>query len=552
MKQTLSNISAIINSNEKRRFTILILLDVVSSVLDIASLALLLWVIRFYAGTGGDSIELIPGFVTERRSLLLISLVVCFFILKNWMAYAVSRSSYKFAGSIANRLSEEQMKKYQAGGFLNFINIDSSLHLRDICYRPFDFSLYVLSGFQQLVTQACLVILAIIALLIYDARIVLLLAAVLLPPAILLFLLIRKRGMRMSRNVKQFNDLSFRYARESLQGFVESNIYNKADFFRERFLHARKSFSQSLFDSIAIQGLPSRIIEVFAVAGLFIVIAFSYRSSATGEAAFIGIGAFMAAAYKIIPGIVKIINLASQLRANQFDSGNLSQAAITSNEVELNDERIQSIEFRKVSFRHENASVVNDISFQLNPGDFLGIRGASGKGKTTLMNLMLGFLTPSSGIILINEIAKSPAEISNYWPQMAYMQQDNFFLHDSLSRNICFETDVKDHTKLGRAIRIAGLGDMIKELPGLHKEILEDAKNLSGGQRQRVALARALYKEASLILLDEPLNELDEESTMGLLHSFQQLAAEGKMIVMISHDAKSLSYCNKNISLDES
>ena len=81
--------------------------------------------------------------------------------------------------------------------------------------------------------------------------------------------------------------------------------------------------------------------------------------------------------------------------------------------------------------------------------------------------------------------------------------------------------------------------------------ISENGKNISGGQQQRIALARALYKQAEVFLLDEPFNELDEASETILLQHFQALARAGKIVIMITHDRKSLSYCNQIISLDE-
>ena len=94
--------------------------------------------------------------------------------------------------------------------------------------------------------------------------------------------------------------------------------------------------------------------------------------------------------------------------------------------------------------------------------------------------------------------------------------------------------------------------EMVNQFPeGLNKIITENGKNISGGQQQRVAIARALYKNADLILLDEPFNELDEASETVLLEHFRALAKQGKMVIMITHDKESLGYCNKTISLDE-
>jgi ABC-type bacteriocin/lantibiotic exporter with double-glycine peptidase domain len=101
-------------------------------------------------------------------------------------------------------------------------------------------------------------------------------------------------------------------------------------------------------------------------------------------------------------------------------------------------------------------------------------------------------------------------------------------------------------------VEISGLNDLIDNTSeGLNKMIAENGKNISGGQQQRINIARALYKDAELILLDEPFNELDEASALSLVKYFNQLASSGKIVIMITHDSKNLSYCNKIISLDE-
>ena len=81
--------------------------------------------------------------------------------------------------------------------------------------------------------------------------------------------------------------------------------------------------------------------------------------------------------------------------------------------------------------------------------------------------------------------------------------------------------------------------------------ITENGKNISGGQQQRIAIARALYKDADLVLLDEPFNELDEASVVSILGHFREMADAGKIVILVTHDKLSLSYCNKIISLGE-
>lgn len=135
---------------------------------------------------------------------------------------------------------------------------------------------------------------------------------------------------------------------------------------------------------------------------------------------------------------------------------------------------------------------------------------------------------------------------------MAYVRQQGFFIHDTVLRNITLEEEQYDRENLEYALQISGLKNVLAGFPErIEKVITENGKNISGGQQQRIAIARALYKNTPFILLDEPFNELDEEATQTLLQHFKELAAAGRSVLMITHDKKSLVYCNKIISLDE-
>ena len=125
-------------------------------------------------------------------------------------------------------------------------------------------------------------------------------------------------------------------------------------------------------------------------------------------------------------------------------------------------------------------------------------------------------------------------------------------IYDSIINNITLAENFYDTQRLESAINAAGLRELIDKYPErINKIITEDGKNISGGQRQRIAIARALYKDADLIILDEPFNELDRNSENLFLQHFTELSKQGKIILLITHNKESLSFCNKIISLDE-
>ena len=125
-------------------------------------------------------------------------------------------------------------------------------------------------------------------------------------------------------------------------------------------------------------------------------------------------------------------------------------------------------------------------------------------------------------------------------------------MNDSILNNITLDEGGSDIEKLHMVIKATGLEEALGGYPeGLHKLISENGKNISGGQRQRIVIARALYKDADLIILDEPFNELDRQSENIFLHYFASLAKQGKIILLITHNKESLSFCDKIITLDE-
>ena len=162
----------------------------------------------------------------------------------------------------------------------------------------------------------------------------------------------------------------------------------------------------------------------------------------------------------------------------------------------------------------------------------------------------MGFLTPGQGQILVNNITAGKEDIQNCWPFISYVKQQSFFIHDTILRNITLEEHNHNEPKLKFALEASGINKLITESPeGLEKMITENGKNISGGQRQRIAIARALYKEADLIILDEPFSELDEDAECALLQNLKKLSQTGKTIILITHNTKSLSDCNKRVAL---
>jgi len=545
------DITAVLLSKEKQYFFLLIAGEVFINLLDIAAIALLYVIINFYT----QPLATLPSFLTacfpNTGSLLPIGIFLLFFCIKNAAGYLVSRAQYNFVYAVAARLSQKKLLQYLEGSYHNYVAVDSSVHIKSISQQPIEFGQYVLLGMQQIIAQLVLITITVIAMFFFNAKLFLLLFIMLLPPVILIAYLIKRKTGEAKKHIKESSEGSLQYLKETISGFIESRIYDSNDFFTQRYADKQKKLSRYLGGIHAVQAMPGRMIEVFAVFGFFILIVVSHLTSGQATPSVITIGAFMAAAYKIIPGMIKILNSSGMMKTYEYTISNVSANTVAA----INNTSLPApveIAFKNVSFCYAEKIILDNFSCRFNKREFIGISGLSGKGKTTLINLLLGFEEPVSGEIYFDDRITDAALRQQYRNHVAYVKQQAFLIHDSFLANITLSDTNIDDKKLAAAIAASGLNDILIQYPkGIHTIIAENGKNISGGQRQRIVIARALYKNAGIIILDEPFNELDQASENKLLDHFKKEAAAGKIIILITHNSSSLSQCSKIISLDE-
>ncbi len=554
MRKTINDIFLVLDPKERRRIIQLIFLDVLVSLLDLAFLASLIYVLQFYTEVKhSTAFSFFPfSFFSGHR----LSLIIIFFLLfavKNWIGYLVFRWQYSFVYKVAARLSKNNLQHFFQSSYINYVQTDSSVYIRKISQQPIQFGHYILGGIQQIAGQSILILLTIIAILIYSPFLFLLLLVLLVPPILLIGSLIKKKLAAIRTSAKPVSERSVQHLQEALAGYIESNMFQRNDFFIHRYSTYQARFNDFLSQQLVVQNLPSRFMEVFALFGLTLLIIVNFYTGNTGSIQLITIGAFMAAAYKIIPGIVKILNSIGQVKTYRYTIDELLQDKILPKEKDhTSQSAIVSISMKNISFTHKEEKLLGDFSMELSKGDLAGLSGVSGKGKTTLINLILGFLNQRSGFIFFNGKATTAADRQRHTKNITYVKQNTFFIHDTILANITLSEKEADKQRLEDVITATGLDLLKAQYPeGLNKIITENGKNISGGQRQRITIARALYKNADVIILDEPFSELDRESENKLLAHLQLLAANGKLILLVTHNKESLSFCNKLISLDE-
>jgi ABC-type multidrug transport system fused ATPase/permease subunit len=545
---TFNHSLSVLNRKEKRQFFFLAGLQLVITLLDILFLAVLVGIANDIIT---DPANLDKGLLPFHQQLswpLTAGIVLVLFLVKNLAGYRIQQSQFRFVYATATRLSALRIRAYLSGDYNQYAGTDSAAHIRQISQLPVEFSHYILYGYQQIIVQVFLLILAGAAILVYKPFLFLLLLAFLLPTGFLLFWLMKKKMHRAREGARQKSEQALQHLKESLAGFVESNIYDANDFFANRYVNSQHLQNKWLAGIQSLQVLPGRLTELFAIAAFFLLIAFSKP----GNELFLVIGFFLAAAYKIIPGIAKIAAHYSQVMAYQHTIEFMLPATTVAAPVTSNSSvpLLKTIAFENISFSYGDKPVLYQFSSIIQSGQLTGLEADSGKGKTTLLNILLGFLEPQEGAVFFNGNKTTAAERRLYWPQLALIKQDGFLLHDTLLNNITLGKEIKDKDHLKKSIEQAGLQLLIgQHEKGLAQLITENGKNISGGQRQRISLARALYKNAGVLLADEPFSELDETAEKEGMQYLHDLATGGSIVLLITHNRQSLAQCHQIISL---
>ena len=210
------------------------------------------------------------------------------------------------------------------------------------------------------------------------------------------------------------------------------------------------------------------------------------------------------------------------------------------------------IRLERVTFRYgDGPLVLDDVNLTIYPNQTVAVVGRSGSGKTTLANLIAGNLRPSTGRIFYDHYDASMLSRACLRKQVGFVQQDFSLFGGSLASNIAFTDDAPDHAELERASALSHCKEFIDRLPRKHEHVLAPrGVGLSGGQRQRVAIARTVYREASILIMDEALSALDADSEAAINDSMTEIA-RGRTTLVIAHRLSTVRRADRIIVVED-
>jgi len=337
--------------------------------------------------------------------------------------------------------------------------------------------------------------------------------------------------------------------------------YNIRNFFLNNMNKLSRIIAESTADIRTIAMSPKVYLETFIIFSFIFFIYFLDLSNRTIESNIAYLAILIFGTHKSLPLINQVYTLSINLKGAIPIIQRYLEILDDNNVDEIIDKNFGVIKFNKaiklenISFQYSKnlPSILNNFSFTIKKGEKIAIKGKSGTGKSTLINIITGLLNPTSGNFFSDETQINSENLKSWRKNVSIVPQTVFINDATVQENIAIALDINsiDFEKVKKCAQLAQIDTFIESLPNKYNQTLgERGVRLSGGQKQRMGIARALYRNAQIIVLDEPTNALDNETENLVMNSITMLSKDTTLI-MISHSDTSLKYFDKIIDLDK-
>lgn len=370
---------------------------------------------------------------------------------------------------------------------------------------------------------------------------------------IILFIVISQKYLnkKMRLNGKKSNkifSLMLKNVSEAITGFKEIKILAKENVFVDKYQSLCEENLSLEIKKKSYELLPSILMEIILM-GLICIFILISITSVDNSIIIAKLSTLALVTIRLTPAINRIN---SHLNAINYylPSLNLIDSILIKNSIKksVNNKAIifkDKIELNNVTYKYPSSDkvILDNVSLNIKSGSRIGIIGTTGSGKSTTIDLILGFLKPNEGKVLVDGVDICD-NIQNWQKNIAYIPQMIFMLNDTILYNITFGDTSYDEKKLNKALKESQLDRFISGLnAGINTVIGERGIRISGGERQRIAIARALYNSAKVFVFDEATSALDNKTTKDIMESIYQLDKD-ITIIIVSHNLDTLDKCD--------
>ena len=502
------------------------------------------------------------GFSTDQQFIFATCAVVIVVIaLKQAFNLLMQRVQRRYIVQLYKYFSTKVFRNYHDRGLAFIKRQNTAILSRNVNFICYNLVMGVISPTISIISEILLLGLLLGALMWYNALIALLAVAAFIPLSWIYIVLLRGKLRDYGQLENEARRQQARAVIETFRGYTDIEISNAFPTMQRRFEQSLDTIAGIKTRTDVIGAMPSIITEMSVALAMVVLILLGTATSHPDTSLIFGI--FGVAAIRILPTIRAIMAQWWQIRYNYYCIDVVREGLQESDAIDYDApvERLtfnSAIEVRGLGFRFDDADAdqwtLRNIDLTIRKGEKIGICGTSGAGKTTLFNLLLGFLSPTEGEITIDGQQLDRTLARRWQTSIGYVSQSVYIEDSTIASNIALgvDHDKIDRKRLTDVIRRARLEEFVESLPqGIDTPIGECGSRLSGGQRQRIGIARALYKQADVLFFDEATSSLDNRTEQEINLAIEQLSREHSAltIVIIAHRSTSLECCDRIIEI---
>lgn len=565
MIKILKNFFFILSKDQLKFFYKLQILIAISSLLEIASIGFLALYLSNILNVGTffsffKDISYISDFSESEIVITLTSIIILLFLISTIANILSIKYQNSFMHYVGSDFSQRLYNFYLNQNYLYFVDNDINFIFKKITADVQRFTDQFLRGLVTVLSKILICFLIFTVLLIYNLKITLIVFFLLLFFYALTVKLFKKKIDRSGKEITFQQGLIYDYISNTFAGIREAIYYDRKKFLKEQVKKNLNAMAHNMISIKTIGTIPKYIIELVSFSILIIIISILTINS-SADNIILNLAIFGSAGYKLLPAMQAIYyaltdlyghqdsfeTIYPELKDDKFNNKNLRNNGLDKKKIN----KISSIKFKDISFSYKKNLTINKVDLIFENNQKIGIVGKSGSGKSTIVDLLLGFIKPNKGSILFNNEEMELLSIKSIRNLIGFVSQGIFLFNDTISKNISIDK-LYDKKLIKKLSRICLIDDFLKDndIDIERDKIGNNGKSLSGGQKQRIGIARALYNNPKVLILDEATSALDSVNQNKILSNIFQYT-EVKIIILITHNTSLLKNFDNIFVLDE-